>query len=200
MNEETLMRLDLWLDQTLDQRLDQQPDDCTADAEEAAPAGLSQALASSPLLAEEERSMRALFTQLREARVDVDADFTDRVMSALPRRRSLVSWAIAAALLLGFALGGAALLSASGLDGGSLGLFSALGDFVATSLLAGAGLLGATWSGIGTAVREWLGPSPLNWVIAAAVMLSLCLLLISLLRRRVPALQRSRSSRRDDVP
>lgn len=191
INEETLKRLDLWLDA--------RPAGRTGADEETAPTGLSEAVASSPLLAEEERSMRALFTQLREARVDVQPDFTDRVMAALPRRRPLVSWAIAAALLLGFALGGAALLSASGL-GGSLGLFSALGDFVATSLLAGAGLLGATWSGIGTAVREWLGPSPLNWVIAAAVMLSLCLLLVSLLRRRVPALQRSRSAPRDDAP
>jgi len=188
IHEETLKRLDLWLDGCPESGSDQ-----------TGPHSLAEAVASSPQLAAEERWMRSLFAQLERVRVEVRPDFADRVLAALPKRRPLWSWGIAAGLLLAFALSGVALLAASGLGGGSLGLFAAVGDFLATTLLAGAGLLGATWSGLGGAVREWLGPSPLNWAIAAAVMLSLILLLASLLRRRVPAFQRRGSSRRDDA-
>lgn len=185
MNDEILERLDTWLD---------------GGCHEPEASQLRADLAQSEELAAQERALRNLFAHLESSRLDVPPDFADRVMAALPRRRPLVSWGVAAAVLVAFGLGGLALLETSGLGGGSLGLFSAIGDFVATSLVAGAGLIGATWSGVGTAVREWLGPSPVNWVIAAAVLLSLGLLLVSLVRRRVPAVQRSRSSRGDDAP
>lgn len=184
---DTLERLDHWLD---DGR------DGAADAP--APAALSEPLAARDDLAAEERALRRLFAQLESARIDVAPDFADRVMASLPRRRPLVAWGIAAAVLLALGLGAVSLLAAAGIGGESLGLVAALGDFAATSLAAGAGLLGATWSGVGSAVREWLGPSPVNWVVAASVMLALCLLLASLVRRRAPAVAARRSARRDD--
>ncbi|HVS12394.1 MAG TPA: hypothetical protein VMV46_00590 [Thermoanaerobaculia bacterium] len=183
INDDTAQRLDLWLD---------------GGPERSAGADLSDRLAADAELAAEERALRALFSQLESARVTVKPGFADGVMARLPRRRRAFSWVLAASLLVLFAAGGLGLLRLAGV-GGSLGVLSALGDFVATSLVAGAGLLGATWSGVGAAVREWLGPSPVTWGIAAAVLVSLGLLLLSLVRRRVPALERSRSGRDDDT-
>jgi hypothetical protein len=183
MNDDATRRLDLWLDGGPDQPPS---------------SDLSARLAADADVAAEERALRALFAQLEAARVTVRPDFADSVMARLPRRRSAFSWVLAASVLAMLAVGGLGLLRLAGV-GDSLGVVAALGDFVATGLIAGAGLLGATWSGVGAAVGEWLGRSPLSWGVAAAVLLSLCLLLVSLVRRRVPALQRGRSGRGDDA-
>jgi hypothetical protein len=68
-------------------------------------------------------------------------------------------------------------------------------DFLASTAVAGAGLLGASWSLLGARVGGWLQASPINLAVAAAVLVASSLLLVGLVRRRRAALEPSRSDR-----
>lgn len=70
----------------------------------------------------------------------------------LPGVANPAAWAWPAAAMAAFAA--AALWLSIGSTSPISGLVSTLGDLLATSLLAGAGLLGATWRGVGLAVRS----------------------------------------------
>lgn len=133
---------------------------------------------------------------LAESRIAVRPDFRTAVMAALPpagwesRHPRTWSFPLAACFLLAtfaasgvvFVLGGG---SASGAGAGSslLGAAVAIGNLLQAAVLAGAGLLTATWKGFGLAIGEALS-SPLRMILFGAVVLGLNLLLISLLRRR----------------
>jgi hypothetical protein len=70
--------------------------------------------------------------------------------------------------------------------------FAALGDLAATALVTGAGLLAASWSGVGMAVGEIFSASP-GILVGCALLLSLLvLLLVSLVRRPRTAAVRDR--------
>ncbi len=151
-------------------------------------------------LAEEAGSLKALQSLLEQARVSVHPEFVDRVMAALETRRAaqqrrsfvavaavLVALVTATVFLIGLSSAPAEVAETAG---GPLG---ALGDFFVTTLLAGAGLLGASWQGFGTALGRWLGESVLNLIGFAALVIGLNVLFFSLLRRRRAAVRATRS-------
>ncbi len=150
------------------------------------------------------RSQARLARLLSAAAVEVEPGFRDRIVAALPAAgwecRHPRSWRLplaAFALLGGLA---AALVGASSaqIDGGSVvGALLALGGLVRAATLAGAGLLGASWKGLGLAMRELLA-SPVNLGAFGLFVLCLDLLLVSMLRRRLAARPAAgRSGRRD---
>jgi hypothetical protein len=156
------------------------------------------------------RSEQQALTRTREAlaasRVAVRSDFRDQVMAALPaagwEARSPRAWRLPAALLLALA-GAAAALAGFGsarLHPGLpfAGALAAVGDLFQTALLAGAGLLGASWRGVGGVVAELLGGSPGSLVALVVLVAGIDLLLLSLLRRRAaPAAERRNTPRGD---
>jgi anti-sigma factor RsiW len=143
----------------------------------------------------EREALARLADALAESRAEVPADFASRVMRSLPaagwESRHPRTWlaALAAVLVL---LAGAVTLGAA--LGGGLGSASALGGaaeaiaglFLA-SLTAGAGLLGASWKGVGLALAGLLGGSVVNWIAFGVLVVGLDLLLVRLLRRPAPA-------------
>jgi predicted anti-sigma-YlaC factor YlaD len=140
-----------------------------------------------------EREELAAFQGLFErTAVPVRSDFADSVMAALPHAgwegRSPRTWqfpvAVAAMLMLvaGFLIAGA---SSSSVPSG-LAALDAMGGMVRAAALAGAGLLGASWKGIGLIVEDVIS-SPVSLGAFGFLVLCLNLLLISLVRRRKPA-------------
>jgi hypothetical protein len=122
--------------------------------------------------------------------VEVAPGFRDRVLAALPaagwESRHPRSWRLPLAAFAVLGGLGAALvgMSSAHLEGGSvLGALLALGGLVRAAALAGAGLLGASWKGVGLGVRE-LFASPLNLGVFGVLVLCLDLLLVSMVRRR----------------
>ncbi|HEV7667813.1 MAG TPA: hypothetical protein VGS22_04770 [Thermoanaerobaculia bacterium] len=140
---------------------------------------------------------------LAESRISVRPDFRTAVMSALPpagwesRHPRTWSFPLAACFLLAtfgasavvFFLGG----SSAGAGSSLLGAAVAIGNLLEAAVLAGAGLLTATWKGFGLAIGETLS-SPLRMILFGAVVAGLNLLLISLVRRRkeAPGILRAR--------
>ena len=140
-----------------------------------------------------EREELAAFQSLFErTAVPVRSDFADSVMAALPHAgwegRSPRTWqfpvAVAAMLMLvaGFLIAGS---SAASVPSGFAAL-AALGGMMRAAALAGAGLLGASWKGIGLIVEDIIS-SPVSLGAFGFLVLCLNLLLVSLVRRRKPA-------------
>ncbi len=91
-------------------------------------------------------------------------------------------------LLLVFASSSVLLLSASGVVGSApFTLLGSVADLLATAALAGAGLLGATWQGVGLVLRDLLTGSPTTLIGFAAALVGIHLLLWRLLRPRQKA-------------
>ena len=145
----------------------------------------------------ERRSLAALDDLLAAERVPVREGFRARVMASLPAAswevaagpvRSPAAWRWPVAALSALLAAAAALLAGSspGLAaGGSFtGALAALGDLFATSALAGAGLLGASWQGLGLVTSEALGRIPGGLVAFTVLVVCLNLLLFTLVRRR----------------
>jgi len=141
----------------------------------------------------ERRRLLRLREALGEARVPVREGFRAQVMAALPAagwqgaaapavsRRSLAAAAAGVVLL---ALASALVLAtASGAAAPGLGLLAALGEMTAAALVTGAGLLGASWAGVGLALGELFGSAPGVLVGFALLLVLLSGLLVALLRR-----------------
>lgn len=151
--------------------------------------------ALSELPATERAALARVGGLLAESRIAVRPDFRTAVMAALPpagwesRHPRTWSFPLAACFLLAtlgasavvFFLNGAAPTGSAG--SGLLGAAVAIGNLLEAAVLAGAGLLTATWKGFGLAIGETLS-SPLRMILFGAVVVGLNLLLISLLRRR----------------
>ena len=113
-------------------------------------------------------------------------------MAALPpagwEARSPRTWrfplAVAAMLMLVAGLMMAGSTSASAPSG--LAALDAVGGMLRAASLAGAGLLGASWKGIGLIVEDVIS-SPVSLGAFGFLVLCLNLLLVSLLRRRRPS-------------
>ena len=145
-------------------------------------------LETSPELHRERRRLQALGDALAADRVPVRSGFHREVMAALPAeprwaRRGRRIWAFPAAAA--FVLGVTAVLLLL-LGGGAPepfgGLVATLGDFLLTTTLAGAGMLAASWKGLGMALGELLdGP---GWIVFGLGVLALDLLWIQMIRRR----------------
>jgi predicted anti-sigma-YlaC factor YlaD len=138
---------------------------------------------------------------LRKARVPVREDFRAQVLSSLPtagwESRSPRTWAFPAAVFL--LLGGVAavVMGDRGPHASLLSALAAVTGMLRASAVAGAGLIAASWKGLGMAFAAALS-SPFSIGVFGIFVLCLNLLLVSLLRRRrsVPSgaasLERSR--------
>jgi hypothetical protein len=154
-------------------------------------AELEAELEASPDLAQERQRLLRLQSLLEESRIPVRPDFRRCVMAALPtarwETRGLRAWRLPVALLV--LLGGSAAALVSLGVAGSLpqasffGAFSALFDLAVAALLTGAGLLSASWRGIGMAVGDVFSASLGLQVLFGAVVVGLNLLLVLLVRR-----------------
>lgn len=153
---------------------------------------LESALADEPGLAAEREALRELHRQLEASRVAVRPGFRESVMARLPEasweptgRRG---WALAlglAVLLAGAA--GLSLATGSTATGSLFGVLGAIGQALVASMLTGAGLLGASWRGVGLALEELLSASPSTLVVLALGVVLLNALFWRLLRRRAGA-------------
>ncbi|MGD2115079.1 MAG: hypothetical protein PVG07_08500 [Acidobacteriota bacterium] len=127
---------------------------------------------------------------LSEARVRVRQGFRDDVMLSLPaagwESRSPRSWRLPVAVMLFFGVAAALLLgvhSAGTASGPPLaGAVAAVAEAVTTGLLAGTGMLWASWRGIGLALDTLLSPSAT--VALLVLVLSVDVLLLALIARR----------------
>jgi len=127
---------------------------------------------------------------LFEARIGVRSGFRDDLMRSLPAAgwegKSPRSWRLPAAVMLLLGAAAALLLgvhsaeTAPGLP--LIGALAALGEAFSTGLLAGAGMLWASWRGVGLALDSVLSPS----ATVALVVLVLCfdVLALTLIARR----------------
>lgn len=139
-----------------------------------------------PALAAERRELRDLSHLLASDRIEARPGFDRTVLSALPeqprwaraegRSRWLFPLAVAVLLLSG------TLLLLGGATGEPIpGLLVSVAEFFGSSILAGAGLLGASWTGVGMIVGELLeGP---GWIAFGLGVLALDILLLKLLRQ-----------------
>ncbi len=166
---------------------------------------LASRLEQSSDLRAESRLQASLHAMIAESRVPARAGFSDQVMSALPlaaweRRlgqRRAPAWALPVAMAAIFAAGAALALSftSGGPESHAIGIVTAVFDFVQTTTLAGAGLLFATWRGVGFGLEELIAGSGLNLLALASAMVFLNLFFVQLLRRR-PATARQAAGRR----
>ncbi|MEO8274663.1 MAG: zf-HC2 domain-containing protein [Thermoanaerobaculia bacterium] len=138
----------------------------------------------------EGESLRALHESLRASIVSPREGFAREVMRALPpapwEARALVVWRWPFALLL--TLGGVAAVLLGGAaaelepHAGSLDAFLALARLLQSAALAGAGLLGASWRGLGSGLAEWIAVSKLHLAGAGVALVALNVLFLRLLR------------------
>jgi len=137
----------------------------------------------------------ALDRLLAAERIPVRPTFRQAVMASLPpagwEARAPRAWRLpAAAVVLFGSLAAALAVSGRGAaaDAGASGLAPlwAVAEMLQAAALAGAGLLNASWKGLGMVVGEIIA-SPVSLGMFAFLVICLNLLLVSLLRRRRPA-------------
>jgi hypothetical protein len=146
----------------------------------------------------------ALDALLQRSALPVRADFRESVLSALPtagwEARSPRAWRFTAAVIVLLGALAAALMAAGSAPASSgLSTLAAVGGMLQAAVVAGAGLLGASWKGIGMVVDKVIA-SPLSLGAFGFLVLCLNLFLASLIRRKRPAgaaaAQRSRMDTR----
>ncbi len=155
-----------------------------------AKAALTEHLAGCAECSRERENLRTLHASLAASVVQPREGFTGEVMRALApapwEARARVVWRWPFALLL--ALGGLAAVLLGGAaaelepQAGSFAAFRALAHLLESAALAGAGLLGASWRGLGSGLAEWLGASKIQLAAAGALLVGLNLLFLRLLR------------------
>jgi anti-sigma factor RsiW len=140
----------------------------------------------------ERDALLALAALLDGHRAAVRPELRARVMASLPpvgwESRSPRTWAFPAAVFA--LLAGISLFAVGG--GSHSSVFSALEAFtglLSATAVAGAGLIAASWKGLGLAFGE-LFSSTMSMVVFGVFVLCLNLVLFSLLRRRRPATAR----------
>lgn len=152
-------------------------------------AELEQHLAGCTACRTEREEMLALESLLQKNRVPVRPDFKDAVLSSLPttgwENRHPKTWSFPAAVFLLLAGIAAAFFGSAqlGSAGAGLSAVAAVADMLGSTVLAGAGLLAATWKGLGMAFEEVIA-SPMSLGVLAVLVISLNLALFTLLRRR----------------
>jgi hypothetical protein len=102
-------------------------------------------------------------------------------------RRSSAAWALPAAMVVVLGLGAALILGAGAgqvSDHHAWGVGAALFDFLQATVLAGAGLLFATWRGVGMGLEELITESGTSFAALAVFVLFLDLLFVLMLRRK----------------
>lgn len=144
----------------------------------------------------EREDLLAFAKLMQRNRIPVRDEFKQNVFAALPtvgwENRHPKTWgfpAAAAVLLAGIAamLYGSAHLG----TGPGISVLLAMADMFGSTVQAGAGLLAATWKGLGMAFEEVIS-SPLSLGALSMLVICLQLLLFSLLRRRRSAVRGGR--------
>ena len=153
---------------------------------------------------EEQKSLRVLERTLAESRIEVGDELKGDVMAALPtvgwESSHPKSWIAALAMVV--VLGAAAAVvmgsTAARLEPAApfLAAVVAVFDLFRASVLAGAGLLTASWTGLGFALESLLERSTWNLVAFGVLVLGLNVFLLRMIRRRsdgqvVEAVQRA---------
>ncbi|MFQ5350719.1 MAG: zf-HC2 domain-containing protein [Thermoanaerobaculia bacterium] len=154
---------------------------------------LDRHLAGCAACREERRELVRLEDLLTAARVPVRAGFRDELLAALPNAawesRHPASWAAGVALVLALGGGAFALTSGAGVTTSPLAeIFVAVLDLFRSSLLAGAGLLDASWRGLGLALSQLFAGSWLNLVAFGVFVIGVDTLFLRLLlytRRKI---------------
>jgi anti-sigma factor RsiW len=154
---------------------------------------LEEHLASCADCRREREELRALDGLLRRSAVEVRPDFRQAVMASLPtagwEARSAQGWRFpAAVLVLLGALAAGLLIAGSAPSSSSFSTLLAVGSLFRAAVLAGAGLLAASWKGVGLVVERVIS-SPASLGAFGFLVVCLNLLLISLLHRKRPARQ-----------
>jgi len=152
---------------------------------------LTEHLASCAECRREREELLALDGLLRRSAIAVRPDFRDSVMASLPaagwEASATRAWGFPAAVVVVLAsLAAALLVTGSASTPAGLSALLAMGGMFRAAALAGAGLLAASWKGIGLVVDEVIS-SPMSLGVFGFLVLCLNLLLISLIRRRRPA-------------
>lgn len=141
---------------------------------------------------QEQSELIALDEALVGSRVRVRPEFTREVMSGLPpaawQARNPKSWVAALTAMVLLLAGSGVLIATAGEGLESVftlaGVFAAIGDLFRSSIVVGAGLLDASWKGLGMAVREVLAGSIWSFLAVGVLVVALDMLLLRLLRKR----------------
>ncbi len=152
---------------------------------------LSQHLASCAECQAEKRELEALLELLATSRVRVREGFREEVLESLPaagwEARHPRRWIAALVVIAVLGTAAAALLGSSAARlqpaASLLTAAAAVFDLFHSSVLAGAGLLGASWRGLGLAFEQLLSGSVWNVVAFGVVVIGVDYLLIRLLLR-----------------
>ena len=151
---------------------------------------LEEHLATCAECRREREELTALEKLVRRSAIAVRPDFRTAVMSSLPAAgwegRAPRTWRFPAAVFVLLGLAAALLVAGSASAPSGLTALLAVGGMFRAAALAGAGLLAASWKGIGLIVEEVIA-SPVSLGAFGFLVLCLNLLLISLIRRRRPA-------------
>lgn len=138
----------------------------------------------------EREEVLALGKVLADSKFEVGEDFTRRVMTDLPpagwEARSARAWFVAVAAVLVLAIASALLIGTAGEEASSsvpVAALAAVWELLTTSALAGAGLLTASWKGLGLAIQDVLGRSIWNLIAFGVLVLCLDILLLRFLLR-----------------
>jgi len=157
---------------------------------------LTEHLAACAVCRAEREKLLAFAGLLQKNRVAVRPDFREQVLSSLPtagwESRSPRTWAFPAAVFVLLAGIAASVMGSRGPHSSLLSALAAVSGMFRASAVAGAGLLAASWKGLGMAFAAVLS-SPVSLGAFALVVVCLNLLLVSLLRKRraaADALQR----------
>lgn len=162
---------------------------------------LEESVEHSPEMLSERAGLQALAAAMGESRIPVRADFREQVMASLPTAPWEVparsSWKVPLACLAVLA-GATSLLSfwstQSSTTGSLFGSVVAIFDLIKLALVTGAGLLGASWTGLRVAMGELFRVSPTAMVGVILLVVGLNALFWLGLRRR-PVRDRVGSSR-----
>lgn len=166
---------------------------------------LKEQLRLQPDLAAERRQLQGMLRSLEDSRIAVGDDFRAQVMAGLPPAawevRAARSWRLPVALLAALFVGLVALVRYTpglALDGPLTAAVGAVGDLIVTSVVTGAGLLGASWQGLQAGLAELFSTSPVAAIGLIALLLGLNGLFFLGLRSR--RLRRQESAGREDGP
>jgi anti-sigma factor RsiW len=136
----------------------------------------------------------ALNTLLRGAAVEVRPDFQTSVMATLPtagwESRSPRAWRFTAAVILLLGVAAGLMVAGSSAAPSGLGALFAVGGMLRAAVVAGAGLAGASWKGLGLILDRVIA-SPLSLGAFGFLVVALNLFLFSLIRRKRPVPQTS---------
>lgn len=165
---------------------------------------LEEHLAGCGACRREREQLRALDHLIAAEALPVRASFRQEIMSSLPAAgwegRSPRAWVWPVAAMLALGVAAAALLGASSTrmaPGASfLAALAAVGDLFLTGLLAGTGLLSASWRGLGLVLDRALTPS--STAAFSLLVISIDVLLVSMVLRRRRARATSISSPNHD--